>query len=214
MFESQETMDRDVLMTRVIDGHATAEDWVAFRRLADDEPDTWNELAQTQSMHSALCSAMDEAIVAAEFTDVPMRGHDVFYRRGHLAGTWGGWLIAASVLIAWSLNLPMQGPVLTATSGMSPNLGAGYVKVDEPADALRAYVDRGRKDGSVVGLVPDVRVLETRAATDGSGRLEVLLVRQIIERQRVDQVYQWTQDESGRLRPIQVQVRTVSDRPF
>ncbi len=214
MHNEQDAIDRDVLMTRVIDGHATTEDWAAFRKLADEEPTTWDELTQTQSMHGSLCEALDEATAPADGVDLPVQGQDAFHARGRIARTWGGWLIAASVLIAWSLNLPLQGSSFTATSGLGPNLGDGYVKVDEPADALRAYVDRGRKDGSVVGLVPDVRVLETRASTDGSGRLEVLLVRQIIERQQVDQVYRWTQDETGTLRPIQVKVRTVSDRPF
>lgn len=207
--------DRDVLMTRVIDGEASASDWAAFRRLAENEPEIWRELEETQSMNSALCAVVGEAALAAGTVELESPEHAVFHNRLRSARTWGGWLIAAAVMLAWSLNLPAQGPGVASTSGIGPAMGPGMIRVDEPVDALRAYVDRGREAGTVVGLAPDVRVLEARARDDGAG-FEVLLVRQIIERQQVDQVYRWTQDEMGNLIPIRVEQTqpTTPRRPF
>lgn len=207
--------DRDVLITRVIDGEATAADWAAFRGLAENEPEIWRELEETQCMNTALCAAVDHEVVAAGAVELGASEHAVFHQRVRTARTWGGWLIAAAVLLAWSLNLPMQGAGVAATGGIVPELGPGFIRVDEPVDALRAYVDRGREAGTVVGLVPDVRVLEARAREDGAG-FEVLIVRQIVERQQVDQMYRWTQDEVGNLIPIRVEPERPATprRPF
>jgi len=203
--------DRDVLMTRVIDGEASASDWAAFRRLSENEPEIWREIEEAQALNSALCAAVGEATRVAGAVELDSPEHAVFHQRIRSARSWGGWLIAAAVMLAWSLNLPAQGPGVASTSGIGP----GMIRVDEPVDALRAYVDRGREAGTVVGLVPDVRVLEARAREDGAG-FEVLLVRQIIERQQVDQVYRWTQDEMGNLIPIRVEpIPSASPRrPF
>jgi len=85
--------------------------------------------------------------------------------------------------------------------------------VDEPVDALRAYVDRGREAGTVIGLVPEMQVIETKPTADGTG-YEVLYTRRILERQRVSQVYRWTQDEFGNRYPVKVKVTSTSDRHF
>ncbi len=208
------TVDRDVLVSRVVDGRASGEDWAALRRLAAREPEVWDEIEAFGSMHSSMCAAVDVELARCAAVDLDAPEHEVFHQRVRIARSWGGWLVAAAVLLAWSLNLPMQpSSSMTATSSIGPDLGSSYIRVDEPVDALRAYVNRGREAGTVVGLVPDVQVLETRSAPDGSG-LEVLLVRQIIERQRVDQVYRWTQDEAGNLIPIKVVIRPASDKPF
>ncbi len=208
------TVDRDVLVSRVVDGGASGEDWAALRQLAEREPGIWDELEEVQSMQAALYAAVDVELTRCASVELPMPGHEVFHQRIRAARSWGGWLIAAAVMLAWSLNLPMQGTNNGAsTSSIGPDLGSSYIRVDEPVDALRAYINRGREAGTVVGLIPDVQVIESRAAPDGSG-LEVLLVRRIIERQRVDQVYRWTQDEAGNLVPIKVVIKPGTDRPF
>lgn len=208
-----ENIDRDVLITRVIDGQAKGGDWVALRLLAADEPEIWRELEQTQRIQADLSAAVGEAVDAAARIDLESAGHTVFYERVGRARSWGGWLIAAAVLLAWSLYMPVQGGGVGMTGAIGPDLDAGFIRVDEPVDALRAYVDRGREAGTVVGLVPDVRVLEARPSADGSG-FEVLLVRQIIERQQVDHEYRWTQDEAGNLIPIRAERAPAPSRPF
>lgn len=207
-----EKIDRDVLITRVIDGGATGADWTALRRLAADEPEIWRELEETQQVHTALCAAVGEAVDAAAAVEIEAPGHAVFRERVGWARSWGGWLTAAAMVLAWSLYVPTQGPGFGSTSAIGPDMG-GFVRVDEPVDALRAYVDRGREAGTVVGLVPDVRILEAVPCADGTG-FEVLLVRQIIERQQVDQVYRWAQDEAGNLIPMPVERSAAPSRPF
>jgi hypothetical protein len=208
------TVDRDVLVSRVVDGGASGEDWVALRKLAEREPGIWGELEEVQSMQAAMCAAVDVELTRCASVELPTPGHEVFHQRVRTARSWGGWLIAAAVMLAWSLNLPMQNTRnMASTSSIGPDLGSSYIRVDEPVDALRAYVNRGREAGTVVGLIPDVQVIETRTSPDGTG-LEVLLVRRIIERQRVDQVYRWTQDEAGNLIPIKAVVKPTSNEPF
>ena len=207
-------VDRDVLVSRVVDGQASGEDWAALKQLAECEPGIWDELEAFQSMHSAMCVAVDVELARCAAVNLDAPEHEVFHQRVRMARTWGGWLIAAAVLLTWSLNLPMQpSSNMTSTSSIGPDLGSSFVRVDEPVDALRAYVDRGREAGTVIGLVPEMQVIETKPTADGTG-YEVLYTRRILERQRVSQVYRWTQDEFGNRYPVKVKVTSTSDRHF
>lgn len=206
--------DRDVLIGRVIDGEASAADWQCLRAMAEQDPRIWDELEQTQALHRYLCAGVDQACSVASNVDVPgAHAEQVISARIARIGAWGGWLAAAALLLTWAVGVQPTGNGHGATSSMGQSLGAEYVRIDTPEDALRAYLDRGRDAGSVVGLVADPRVVQTRPLPDGSG-LEVLLVREILERRLVEQVYRLGTDEAGNVRPVPVQITTVSDRVF
>ncbi|RMH13611.1 MAG: hypothetical protein D6695_03540 [Planctomycetota bacterium] len=209
---SEQVAQREVLIGRVIDGEASSADWEQFRMLAEREPEVWEQLRQTQQMHAQLCGQVACACAVAEEVDLPVdhAQHEISHRL-RLAGSWGGWLAAAGVALAWAVGMPAGGNGLTGSLG--PAIGPDYVQIRSPEDALRTYVDRGRDAGVVVGLVPQPRVIETRTLPDGSG-VEVVLVREIVERRLIDQVYRLSQDEAGNMIPVQVKLAPTSDSPF
>lgn len=205
---------RDLLISRVIDGRAGGGDWQSLRVLAESDPGVWRDLEESQQMNEALCAAVDEACAVVERVSVDGHRQQVdLSRRLSMAGAWGGWLAAAAVGMAWTLGMPLGTDGSSAIGSMVPSPGPEYVRIETPEDALRTYLDRGRDDGSVLGLVSDPRVLETRTLPDGSG-VEVLYVREIVERRLVEQVYRLSQDEAGNVRPVQVRIVPGLDRSY
>lgn len=205
---------RDLLISRVIDGRAGGGDWGSLRALAEGDPGVWRDLEETQQIHDMLCSEVAQACEAADRVGVDAHRQQVdLSRRLSIAGAWGGWLAAAAVGLAWTLGMPLGSDGSSAIGSVVPSPGPDYVRIETPEDALRTYLDRGRDEGSVLGMVSDPRVLETRALPDGSG-VEVLYVREIVERRLIEQVYRLSQDEAGNVRPVQVRIVPGSDRPF
>lgn len=205
---------RDLLISRVIDGRAAGGDWHSLRELAAGDPGVWRDLEETQQMHETLCADVAQACAVAERVGVDSHRHQMdLSRRLSIAGAWGGWLAAAAVGLAWTVGVPAGSDGSSAIGSVVPTPGPEYVRIESPEDALRTYLDRGRDDGSVLGLVSDPRVLETRTLPDGSG-VEVLYVREIVERRLIEQVYRLSHDEAGNVRPVQVRLTPESDRPF
>lgn len=206
--------ERDVLISRVIDGEASRADWQRLRTMAESDASIWSELEEAQQMQSTLCAEVAPLLEGAGAVELPSdHAEQTFSRQLARVGAWGGWLAAAAVGLAWSLGVPQAATHTGATSGMGPSIPAGYVRIDSPEDALQTYVARGRDAGSVVGLVPEPRIVETRSLPDGSG-VEVLYVREILERRLVDQVYRLSQDDAGNVRPVQVPIVPASERRY
>lgn len=184
------TDDRDILITRVMDGEASPEDWTAFRALAESDPGLWSELAARQQDHAELEAAILDAIAVADRVEAPIREHaaEQFSITIKRVGTWAGWAVAAAVTLAWGLhgqaNPTIGDPALgNNTAALGPQLAppSGPV-VNSPAEALDAYLTLGQSAGRVVGMSPDLVVLESRPAETGEG-IEVVYLRQIIERE-------------------------------
>lgn len=206
--------ERDVLISRVIDGEASRADWQRLRSMAESDASIWTELEEVQQMQTALCAEAGSLLGVAEAVELPGdHAERTFSRQIARVGTWGGWLAAAAVGLAWSLGVPQAAQHAGVTSGIGPSIPPGYVRIDSPEDALQTYVSRGQDAGSVVGLVPEPRIVETRSLPDGSG-VEVLYVREILERRLVGQVYRLSEDEAGNVRPVQVRIVPASDRPY
>ena len=62
-------IDRDILLTRVLDGEATPEDWAAFRAMAACDPRVWTDLADTQQEQAELALARAEVVQMADEVD-------------------------------------------------------------------------------------------------------------------------------------------------
>ena len=54
--------------------------------------------------------------------------------------------------------------------------------------------------------MPRKILMEAQPAADGNG-YEVVYIRQILERARVNDIYRFSQDETGRATPVPVQIR-------
>lgn len=208
---------RDLLITRVIDGRASASDWDRFRKLAANEPSIWTELADTQNQHELVRDELRSAVSIADWIDLPggiIDDTPTRYRMS-LASRWGGWAIAAAVLLAWMIGLP-QLPVsdsqttLPSTAGMPGTGLISGIGLQEaaPEQAFERYLSAGQQSGRVIAEMPEQVVVETTPLADGS--IEVIYLRQIIERRVVEQAYQQIRDESGNAFAVPVNLRSRS----
>ena len=184
-------IDRDRLMGRLIDGEAAPDDWRRFRALAAAQPGAWDELEALGRDRDALCAAVERAGDAAERTRVwiePAPTPAPWHRRV-------GWAAAAAiVLMALALRLPggVPGDPSTQGAGLLPVAAVGSAE-----DALNRYLSLGREEGRVVEALPEPVVLETRVL-EGQRGVEVMYVRQILERRIIRDAYRIETDEWGR----------------
>lgn len=108
---------------------------------------------------------------------------------------WSGWSLAAVLLVAVTIMLTMpQAP------GYSPVNGASLASYTAE-EALNRYVTRGTEEGRVIAELPTVMV-EARELENG--KLEVLYLRQFLEREQVNEVYTVSSDELGQPHPVKV----------
>lgn len=208
---------RDLLISRVIDGRASSVDWDRFRALAAHEPAIWCELADTQSQHEAVRSELADALAVADGVDLPVGYIDDSHTRQRLSmvSKWGGWAAAAALVAIWSLgnpNLPgsTQGTDTPLQTGsVLPGVGLSDA---EPEQAFEQYLSAGQKSGRVIAEMPEQVVVETRPMPDGT--IEVLYLRQIIERRVIDQAFRQVRDESGNTLAVPVHIETRPRNAF
>lgn len=190
---------RDLLISRVIDGSASAQDWSSFRSLAATDPDVWTELGDAQQEHEALCEVMHAASNIADGVDLPGGSGSpvVFESRVSTATRWGGWAIAAVLALGWftgaiSWNQNTNGALTQNGSATASMIPLTQANTDQ---AFGQYLNAGQSSGRVVGEMPDQIVVETRPQEDGT--IEVIFLRQIIERKVLNRAYRETVDEFG-----------------
>lgn len=201
---------RDLVISRVIDGRASAQDWDRFRALASHEPTIWSELADTQSQHDGMYQELAGRISIADWVDLPIIHSDDTHMRQRLSllSKWGGWSAAAALVMLWSLgtpsppgsNEPSNTPLQIGS--MIPLIGLGDA---EPEQAFEQYMNAGQKSGRVIAEMPEQVVVETRPMPDGT--IEVLYLRQIIERRVIDQAFRQVHDERGNTVAVPVRIQ-------
>ncbi len=196
---------RDLLISRVIDGRASAQDWDRFRALAANEPSVWCELATTQEQHEMVRDELAGMLRVADRVELPggIIDEEGTHRRMSIASKWGGWAIAAALLVAWSLGMPgmPRGNQPTGYIAGIPGIG---LKDAAPEQAFEQYLESGQKSGRVIAEMPEQLVVETKPLPDGT--IEVIYVRQVIERKVIDQAYRIMHDETGNAFPVPVRV--------
>ncbi|MCA9300803.1 MAG: hypothetical protein KDA28_17155 [Phycisphaerales bacterium] len=165
--------DRDILISRIIDGEASPEDWTAFKSLADRDGSVWHDLATAQQDQFELEGGLAVAYEIADAVEAPVEQmvRESFQGRLRLVGSYGGWAVAAML-------------VLAATTGNfrgGPSNRADVLGPLTPEDAYQKYVEAGQRDGTVVGELPERIVLDSRPNVTGSG-YEVIYIKQIVEK--------------------------------
>jgi len=202
---------RDRLVTRLIDGMASPDDWQHLRHLASSDPDRHarllDEIERTQQIDAALSETVARQLDAACSVAPPSPERPQATLR--LVRAWSGWAVAAALALMWSVLSPGAGmgslgdvqragvPVIPA-SGVAPDEEAS---VDQAFDQ---YVRLGTESGRVLEVDPELRVVESTPLADGSG-VEVVYVRRVLERVIVDEVYRKTTDELGRVVPVRLE---------
>ncbi len=201
-----EPTNTDILISRIVDDEATSKDWESFEQLAALEPEVWKKLAREQRDAANLRTAVGVAVEAADAIELPLGiagagAEHVFSRR---FSPWIGWAMAAAVALAWlgADLVPMFNPELTPTNQ------AGISIVPASADdALNQYRSVGEQEGRYIGEMPKVMV-EARAMPDGV-RVEVIYLRQLLEREVVNGVYGLGEDDQGRATPVPIEPRVI-----
>lgn len=227
---------REILLSRVLDYAATPADWDALECLATRDASVWRELAQTMRQDQALTHAVACASHQADMIDLESieraernRGvrHDkpreqtrtarhsrhegvAFKRRLRLVGTVSGWVAAAAIalvftdgrLIRFNPPSPLDAP--TSQASLIPNLISTRESANS-SDALREYLRKGNQEGTVLGEMPRKILMQAQPAADGNG-YEVVYIRQILERARINDIYRFSEDEAGRTTPVPIQL--------
>ena len=211
--------ERDILISRVIDGVATSEDWTTFRAAAAHDPSIWAELAETQHIHELISTHVEHAIDIADQIELPggLMNDQPIRARMDMVSRWGGWAAAAALLLVWFVGSPST-PVSTTqpinTAGTVPifNNPKTYLNDAQPNQAFDQYLESGRSSGQVIGEMPEHIVIETRPMPDGT--IEVLYLRQIIERQIIDHAYREVHDEVGNTIEIPVELAPRTKKSY
>ncbi|MDX2131083.1 MAG: hypothetical protein SFY69_03405 [Planctomycetota bacterium] len=190
----------DILLTRVIDGGATDEDWRRLEALGARDPGVWRELAQAHRddavLRRGMARALDRAMMA-DLPDGPRAQERRTAERTRLAATWGGWAAAALV----GLAVLMQRTGVERTPASDPAMAG--VPVLSAADALHAYLEQGRAEGVVIEEMPAKWLVRSAPAADGRG-FDVVYLRLIMERTQVPDLYKLSSDEFGSSVPIRI----------
>jgi hypothetical protein len=201
MNESREQL----LTSRVIDGDCTDQEWRDFESLADANPAVWRNLAQEQRDHHALSRAVNGAVSVADCVALSPeaaadhgRSYSIVHERLRRAGTWSGWLTAAAVIAVFAVIRFNDSTRPGSNSNSGSNVQAVGLLSDATADqAWNAYLAKGREAGLVVAEVPTKILIESRPAPSGEG-VELLYLRQVVERTIVPDLYEFTgKDERG-----------------
>lgn len=202
----------DILISRAIDGDATAAEWDELTALAEADPAVWRNLGVGLREHGAFARAINAGVAVADRIEMPepaaaTRPVSMIelrrpVRRPVLTriGGWSGWAIAAVLTLAWVtgvLNIVHNRPGFRTGTPTAGNNNAQIVGASA-SDLLAAYLDKGRQEQSVIAEVPERILLETRPADTGHG-YELVYLRQILERTVVPDLYKFhSRDEMGR----------------
>ncbi|MFA6045724.1 MAG: hypothetical protein WC718_12140 [Phycisphaerales bacterium] len=203
----------DILISRVIDGRSTDADWSSLEAAAARDAGVWRDLALAQRDDRVLKAAVIEATAGYEAAELSgeelhaaavRRSEHTLTHRARLVATWGGWVAAAGIAIA----VVGQHQAARPSAGGAEKVGNQAslpVPLASAADAFNAYLKKGQEEGLVQGQLPEKQLLGVNPSPDGKG-YEVTYLRQIVERTHVDNFYQKSYDEFGRVAPVPVHV--------
>ncbi len=208
-------VDRDVLITRVIDGEASAEDWSALHAIAREDPGIWSDLATAQQDAAELRAMVRELSACSDRVEAPVvehAGHGLCVRLRR-AGMWGGWLVAGAMALSWGVGMAGAGAGAQSAGLVSMHEAKERVLPElSPEEAFAAYVANGVRSGRVVAIDPELRIIGAQRDEDGEG-FEVLYVRRIVERADIE-LYRLGQDERGNILRLPVDELPMAEAPF
>lgn len=214
--EAREPVDRDLLISRVVDDAASAEDWQQLRALAEYDPSVWRELFEAQHAQAELSQAVQQAIAIADGVDAPTEelGGMSLRFRFRQAATWAGWAVAATVAVVWvapqltgtaastpGANRAGVGPLITLDGPSSNDLNSNLFEAipDDPGVGQGALAgDRGfgsdsfraASTGASAGT-EQLAEMPERVLLEvrplPNGQVEVIYVRQLIEKSVMDE---------------------------
>lgn len=190
----------DILIGRVVDGEATGADWGELERMASDDEGVWARLARAQRSQASLARAVDDEVVVAELVDLPASDHERAHVWSEVSVRWraySGWAVAAAMALAWVGAARFS--LRPEPGGLPPTQTAGPALAGMD-DLMQRYVEQGSAQGRVLAELPMV-MIESGPAQGGEG-VDVVYVRQLLERVRVKNMYELGVTEYGEPAPV------------
>lgn len=191
------TIDRiDILLSRAVDGIATADDWIELEKIGANEPSVWRTLAEELRAQATLESAVEEQIAVADMVEIDTSAAHASHSFNRRMRTWSGWAAAAVVALAWIGASGMLG-----ANGFGGSQQAGIGPTLTADQALDEYREKGLREGRLMTEYPAV-MLQSRVIDD-TGRIEVYYMRRFIERAEINAIYV-TPDDGQSVVPVPV----------
>lgn len=205
----------DILIGRVVDGEATGADWSELERFATADESVWARLARAQRSQASLARAVDDEVVVAELVDLPTLDTSRHHGWSEVSVRWRaytGWAVAAGLAFAWAgaarfNNLPGWRDASPGQSSLMAGVGVGSLG---PEELMQRYLAKGSEQGRVIAELPMVMV-ESGPAQGGDG-VEVVYVRQLLERVRVRNMYELGMTEHGEPAPVLISMPATGRR--
>lgn len=207
--------DANLLISRAVDGRTSQAEWVLLELAAAEDPGVWRRLAQAHRDQALLVKGVARAVELSDSVELPTQleaerravavDHSVFRN----VRSWGGWAAAAVLMFAVVVQTNRIGTVQSPDGGVGgtgTNM-AGPAGLATAADAFNTYLNKGKEEGRVLGEVPDQVLVDSRPAPNGEG-FDVVYVRQVVERARVQDLYRFSRDEAGRVTPVRVRAQS------
>lgn len=189
--------EKELLISRFVQGEAGEEEWDRLTALAGADPALWRQVAEAKRDQDMLTGLMDRAGAVADAVEAPA-GADAGVIGAHpllRLRWWAGWAVAALILLAWAVHFGQQPTTQPAGSVSPPAVATAGFTAQE---AFQSYLDKGRAEGSVLSEHPRRVIIQTRPAPSGEG-FEVIFIQQVMEKTTVPNLYRYSgQDEYGR----------------
>ncbi len=201
-------IDSNILISRVVDGVASPEDWGRLEQAAAEQPGVWRELAMAHRQHGALVAAMGPALASADLVELPNAGTaevvdeervltiESGRRRRTMSVAWAGWAVAAGLALAFTAASPTLRRGGADQASLTPALVAKVKDSLTPAEAFDIYRTKGQLEGLVVDELSEKILLGFEEGAPGRERA-ALIIRPVVERAPVSSLACVSQDESG-----------------
>ena len=190
---------REILIQRAADGVASADDLAELAQAARGEPALWRQCADEMVARRLTTDGVTEAQQIASRVSLPTASRTAMPVRA-----WSGWAAALLLAFGWlavsSLSPAPQGPV-----SVEP---VRSLDDHDAPELFQAYVDRGRRDGHIIEVLPSVPI-EVRTADDGTTVI-FRYVRRVVEETQLDETVRLATDDAGRPRLVPQPARAVS----
>jgi len=201
--------EAETLIGRVSANDARELDWQRFESIAVAQPVVWERMARALRDELVIRGAFDEIAEPAESVPLPEQTLRATNRLAAIQA-WPGWALAAVIALAWGVSF-FNPPV---SQSHEAGLGGVIVPVRHSADeAFNDYLTLGAQEGRVLQELP-MMMIESRFDRD-QGRVEVVYVRQLLERATVQSAFELTEDALGRPEPVPIDLTILrTDKPL
>lgn len=200
----------NTLIDRIAAQEADQTSFREFETAARDQPELWERLARSlrdeldlrSAMHASEHGVRADAEIRAAIDGSALRSRN---RKPQFQfRMWSGWAAAAVIVLTWATLTMSTGSGEPEHNAAPTGMRLISLTAD---DAFEQYLEIGHNEGRVIGELP-ARMIEFESGDDGS--VVVYYVRQLLERERIDQMYQYMPDELGRPLPVPIHFKPAS----